>query len=324
MIRPRRLLAPLFFAVILGSIGSVSPGAPPNESLRDELIRRQRETGLTLATYYLANLNVVLFSSRSLAETGEHDGQEVAFRLDDPLATSTFAISHLDGSSRRDYSEIAMPSQTCWSYDRSKLLLTVRDSVLDHTTLRLMDVTSKATRDLDSAAYVYLTPQCWSPDGKHAAYETQDPIHRKKDGSSEIVNATVKLYDFALNESRQLTKGSAPTWSPDGKHIAFLNHDTYFVITPDGNARATLFHEDAAHSGLIWSPDCRLVAFLSRNHLFEPPILLDVGPVRLRVRRLSDGSSDWVAQLSDVYLPDFQWLENKDLISRAQSKHPPQ
>jgi len=336
MIRQRRALTPAFFALIVGGIGASFSGNPAKESVRDELIRRQSETGLTLATYYLANLNVVLFSSRSLAETGEHvgdpqskwvsdkaislDGQEVAFRLDGPQATSTFAISHLDGSSRRDYSEIAMPSQMCWSYDRSKLLLSVRDPGLEHTTLRLMDVTSKATRDLDSAAYVYLTPQCWSPDGKHAAYETQDPIHRKKDGSSEIVNATVKLYDFDLNESRQLTKGSAPTWSPDGKHIAFLNHDTYFVITPDGNARATLFHEDAAHSGLIWSPDCRLVAFLSRNHLFEPPILLDVGPVRLRVRRLSDGFSDWVAQLSDVYLPDFQWLENKELVSRAAYK----
>jgi dipeptidyl aminopeptidase/acylaminoacyl peptidase len=339
MIRPRRLLAPLFFAVILGGISSVSPGARPKESVRDELIRRQSGTGLTLAAYYLANLNVVLFSSRSLAETGEHvgdpqskwvsdkaispDGQEVAFRLDGFQAASTFAISRLDGSSRRDYSEIAMPSEMCWSYDRSKLLLSVRDSSPDRTTLRLMDVTSKAIRDLDSGAYVYLTPQCWSPDGKYVAYETQDPIHRKKDGSGEIINPTVKLYDFDRNESRRLAKGSAPTWSPDGKHIAFLDHDSYFVIAPDGSARTTLFHEDAVHSGLIWSPDCQLVAFLSRNHLFEPPILLDVGPVRLRVRRLSDGSADWVAQLTDVYLPKFQWVETKDLISRAQSKRSP-
>jgi hypothetical protein len=84
-----------------------------------------------------------------------------------------------------------------------------------------------------------------------------------------------------------------------------------------------IFHKSGADSGLAWSPDSRFVAYTSHNSAFERPFFMDVGPVRLRVRRLSDNSEDWVLQLSDSYLPDFQWIENEDLVTRGQAKTPP-
>jgi hypothetical protein len=42
-----------------------------------------------------------------------------------------------------------------------------------------------------------------------------------------------------------------------------------------------------------------------------------------RVGRLSDNSEDWLVQLYSTSIPEFQWLENKDLISRAHSKNTP-
>lgn len=44
--------------------------------------------------------------------------------------------------------------------------------------------------------------------------------------------------------------------------------------------------------------------------------MLDVGPVRLRGRRLDDNSEDWVAQLSDAHIPSYQWVEITALKGR--------
>ncbi len=107
-----------------------------------------------------------------------------------------------------------------------------------------------------------------------------------------------------------LAKGRDATWSPDGNWIAFLDDDTYYAISPSGENGRELFKSRGALSGLWWSPDSRTVAYASRNRLFERPLIaVDVGWVRLRVRRLADNSEDWVAQLSDVHIPSYQWVE---------------
>jgi WD40-like Beta Propeller Repeat len=309
-------------------------GAQPNESVRGELIRLQEQNGLTLAGYNSENLNVALFAARSLSSTGDHfskgarmgaispDGTEVGGEFDS--LSSMFGTSRLDGTDRRDYPAVFGPYRSCWNYDKSKIAMSIRDSAGPiHSALRILDVASKTTRDIDSSAFIYLTSQCWSPDGIRITYETQEPLHQKKDTTSEIVNPTVKIFDFEANKSRAFAAGSDPSWSPDGKWIAFRDHDTYYEIKPNGDDRKTLFHKQQAYSGLIWSPDSRIVAYLSLNGLFERPILMDVEPVRLRVRRLADNSEDWLAQLYSTNLLEFQWLENKDLVSRAKARTVP-
>ena len=314
----------VLFAVLLAA---VTLGASPRGSVRDELIRRQRVSGLTLAALYSGKLDIVMFSPRSLLETGyafrgirgaliSASGNEIL--LSD---SNKFSTAQLDGGGLQRHVDRPGGYRICWSYDRSKILTSIEDSPDPfHSKLRLVDVPSQTARDIDSSAYVFLTPQCFSPDGKQATYETQDSMGRKKDGSGETVNPTVKIYDFEQSRGQELAKGSEPSWSPDGKQIAFRDHDTYYAIDPSGGAQRVLFHKSGADSGLAWSPDSRLVAYTSHNGALERPIILDVGPVRLRVRRLSDNSEDWVLQLTDAYLPQFQWIENKDLTARAQSK----
>jgi hypothetical protein len=334
-LRPRlgaiRILA---VALILAGATLGATSAQPNESVRAELIRLQEQAGITLAAYDSENLDVTVFAGRSIVDIGSHfskgarlgaisqDGAEVGGAFD--RLSSMFGTSRLDGTDRRDYPTVFGPYRSCWNYDKSKIALSIKNSAGPfHSALRILDLASKATRDIDSSAFIYLTPQCWSPDGTRITYETQEPLHEKKDGSSEIVNPTVKIYDFGRSNFQALARGSDPSWSPDGKWVAFRDHDTYYSIAPSGDGRRVLFHKESTHSGLIWSPDSRIVAYLSRNGLFERPIIMDVGPVRLRVRRLSDNSEDWIAQLYDTNLLNFQWLENKDLITRAHDKLPP-
>ena len=322
-----------FLALIFAGASLGITTAQPKEAIRIELIRLQEQTGLTLAAFDRDDLAVVLFASRSFSHTGYHidaiqrsaispDGVEVATLLD--RAFRSFATSALDGSSRRDYPEAVRSHAMCWSHDGSQILLSVVESFEPfHMGLQILDVKSRTTRNIDSSAFVFITQQCWSPDGKRFVYETQEPRRQKKDGSSETVNASVKIFDIDYSKIQELAKGSHPTWSPDGKWIAFVNHDSYYAMIPTGDGQKVLFHKDRPQSGLLWSPDSRIVAYVSTNGFFERPIIMDVEPVRLRVRRLSDNSEDWLAQLYSTSMPDFQWLENKDLISRAQSKNAP-
>jgi WD40-like Beta Propeller Repeat len=324
----------LFFALIVAATTLSVTGAQPNESVRAELIRLQEQAGLTLAAYDSENLDVTVFADRSIVHTGSHfskgarlgaisqDGTEVGGSFD--RLSSMFGTSRLDDTDRLDFPTVFGPYSSCWNYDKSKIALSIKNSVGPfHSALRILDVASKTTRDIDSSAFIYLTPQCWSPDGTRITYETQEPLHRKKNGTGEIVNPTVKIYDFARSNSQALARGSDPSWSPDGKWIAFYDHNTYYSIAPSGDKRKVLFQKTDPYSGLIWSPDSRIVAYLSLNGLFERPIIMDVEPVRLRVRRLSDNSEDWLAQLFSTNLLSFQWLENKDLVARAQAKTPP-
>jgi hypothetical protein len=329
-----RLVVLAMFLLILTGAGVGVTTAQPKETIRAELIRLQEQTGLTLDAFYNDDLDVVVFASRLLSETGfrfakgtrmssiSMDGTYVAGEF--ARLSWMFGTSRLDGTDRRDYPGVVEPYRSCWNRDRSQILLSIEDRTEPfHTVLKILDVNSKTTRTIDASAYVFVTQQCWSPDGKRFVYETQEARREKKNGSSEEVNASVKIYDLVQSKIQELAKGSDPTWSPVGDRIAFRVHDTFYAMSPTGDLPKVLFHRRDSDSGFIWSPDARFVAYTSHNGAFERPFFMDVGPVRLRIRRLSDNSEDWVLQLYDSYLPEFQWIEKKDLISRAHSKNAP-
>ena len=74
-------------------------------------------------------------------------------------------------------------------------------------------------------------------------------------------------------EIRRLTSHTAadwsPTWSPDGRHIAFVsNRDgnpEIYVMGSDGSNPRRLTHHTANDWSLVWSPDGRHIAFHSNR-----------------------------------------------------------
>jgi Tol biopolymer transport system component len=277
----------------------------PRESVHDELVRLQRESGLTLAAYY-RGLDTVLFSERASFQGGElssvkalegvvsRDGTEIAFNLWLRSGRTSLGIMHPDGTGLQDFPEAAAGYMLCWSYDNSRLAMSVqnlkRGTTPPNDTLQTLNLASRVMQEVDVRATV--TQQCWSPDGNQIVYEAED---------------TVRVFNIEHKTWNILAKGTDATWSPDGKWIAFLDDDTYYAISPSGENRKVLFKEKRAMSGLIWSPDSRIVAYASFNRADEPTGIVDVGMVRIRVRRLADDSEDWVAQESDVHIPRYQW-----------------
>ena len=70
----------------------------------------------------------------------------------------------------------------------------------------------------------------WSPDSKHLAFTVEG-----QDESKRVV-----IYNLDDGTTQELTKGSYPIWSPDGRRIAFIRdldmdyRESLFIIDVDG------------------------------------------------------------------------------------------
>jgi WD40 repeat protein len=279
--------------------------SPERTSARGELVQLQKQYGLTLGfvddhgRISILNLKKRDFVARS-REAGAYsgriarDGKLAALR--DEREPFTLAIVRLDGTTLKKYSGVrGFP--VCWSYDSSRLML-----VTSGFQLQVMDVASGVVQTLpinQVSNTEGFTSQCWSPDGKQMVYPSSDGY--------------VSVYDFEKQNSTKLTKGANPTWTPDGNWIAYRDGDTYYAIHPSGEGRKKLFHKTRAISGLLWSPDSRFVAYIHEN------LVSFLGYSRVMVRRLADGSEEWVAQGVDAGDDGYQWVENPQLIKWVES-----
>ena len=103
----------------------------------------------------------------------------------------------------------------------------------------------------------------WSPDGRQLAFDfgagQDDPISKMD----------IYILDFATDDLYQLTHGGGnrnPTWSPDGKLIAYVGEVgereyTIIITTADGTCSVQPLDVTDIFSSVAWSPDGSQIAF---------------------------------------------------------------
>src|SRR5271156_6041276 len=298
--------------IVLALATTVRPSS--RESVREELIRRQAQTGLSLASLGFG-LNVVLFDKRTLVQipipTGlalvsgafSREGTEIIVSRSSLSASDSLELLRTDGSDLRELQFTHtgdVPSHfesLCWSYDKSRLAVGIHRG-FPELKLEILNLGSGVDQTVDPSVKE-LTSQCWSPDDKEIVYEAGDGV---------------RIYEVRNDKSSTLLApgGKHPTWSPDGNWIAFRDGSTFYEIRPDGRDKRRLLRSRDVWSPLWWSPDSRFVAYVA-----SVPFAID-DFYRLRILRLEDNSDDWVAegQISGGY----QWLISPQLVSQAGSQ----
>jgi Tol biopolymer transport system component len=112
----------------------------------------------------------------------------------------------------------------------------------------------------------------WSPDGREIVFSSE------YDNGAGIFVISVDCSDsFERCATRLTPKGntdwySAPAWSPDGKHIAFVslnansqaNTDIY-IMNSDGSHPRRLTQNDSNDDDPSWSPDSRHIVYTAQN-----------------------------------------------------------
>jgi Tol biopolymer transport system component len=104
----------------------------------------------------------------------------------------------------------------------------------------------------------------WSPDGKEFV------VADAPDSDGDTNGAGLFVINRATKVRRKIGDGACPSWSPDGRLIAFLDgeKEECYTTTPDGSRRQKLFsYKPPLFSGyrlmppLVWSPDMRYLIF---------------------------------------------------------------
>lgn len=226
------------------------------------------------------------------------------------------AVVHTDGSGIRRYEQVVLPSEMCWTHDDSKLAMVAHWEDNPRKQLLVLYVGSERIDRIADGETVAVTPQCWSPDGKKLVYFVGE--------KSSAGPGSIRILDTDTRQSRDLFSGGPdctgsllcanpyPTWSPDGKWIAYLANKTYWAIHPSGDAKKRLFRRSGALSPLQWSPDMRY-ALYANCCAFRDTLrcMCEIG--RIHVRRLADNSDVEISAdgYQDMYIPRWTWVQRK-------------
>ena len=255
----------------------------PSESVRSELIRLQKQNGLSLVGVRDNKIYTIAFAKHKLNKpkplpiegdlmggSVSEDGTKIAFDycrepgLTHPTPERTecsgglvLATMQFDGSNVREFPYLVNPAyMLCWSHDGSKLALVARDIRKEKYApleLQILELATGTTQVIGTGRE-FVDPQCWSPDDKQVVYTANNMAGQ---GLSAI-------YDIDKKISRDFSKGTRPTWSPDGNWIALLDCPPslgckYFAVRPSGNGRKVLFESESATAHVVPRfPLCRV------------------------------------------------------------------
>jgi dipeptidyl aminopeptidase/acylaminoacyl peptidase len=213
------------------------------QSVRSDLIKMQRTTGLTLISERDNKIYTVDFTKHKLGQPKSmpstetfvagyfsDDGTRIALTLcrapgiTQPTPNTTacpggvvLAVMRADGTDLHEYPEFANPGyMTCWSHDGSKIALVVQDKRKGEyapDALQILNLATEETQVIVEADEAFVDPQCWSPDDKQVVYTANNTVGTEK----------VAVYDVEKKTSRDFSRGTRPTWSPDGNWIALMD-----------------------------------------------------------------------------------------------------
>ena len=293
---------------------------------------------LLLATVVVVGAGVI----RQLQPQSSTNGR-IMFARDRAVGKAEYVTTGPDGSDEVRFMEADQCGQcTFWSPDGRQIMIPTTVDGRLRTAIIAPDGMQQRTLAFPDATFG-LGPGAWSPDGRQVALEAVEA-----DAASQYgIYVTDSDGSSALRQVTTAIAGrtdEVPTYSPDGRRIAFLSKNPgnppvvygsgdLFIVNADGtdlrkvNPTGTTFVATAANGRpMAWSPDGRQIVF---NAVEEP---LDAGRSAVYLANVEGGDpvrisefGSWIAMVD--WSPDGAWIvwgeaDNGDGRPRTWIAHP--
>jgi WD40 repeat protein len=138
------------------------------------------------------------------------------------------------------------------------------------------------------------------------------------DGSKLVFgrNGKIQLLDVAKRSVAVIDMGDDPTWSPNGRWIAYRSGESRAILCDSKSLKKRFVLEDhhLAPLPLKWSPDSEYLAFVERG-------TKDPSQWHLSVFRVVDNSITDVTTFDRIrqYIENWSWIVNYDKFSKQHS-----
>jgi len=154
-----------------------------------------------------------------------------------------------------------------------------------------------------------LSSPAWAPDGRRIVFRRDACAAYRfvEQNCPANVARQSGLFVYRRGHTRQLThRGTHPSWSPNGRRIAYVLNGVLYVIRPDGSGRRRIFNTGWRWSGPIsWSPNNRriLIDYRTKSGLHRIATIRSDGRGFRRLARLGH-----VPAFPFSYSPDGRWI----------------
>jgi dipeptidyl aminopeptidase/acylaminoacyl peptidase len=123
-------------------------------------------------------------------------------------------------------------------------------------------------------------------------------------------NAQVEPRSLTIEKLYMTRQIGRPTWSPDGKSIAFISNmsgrNNIWIVSPEGGFPSQLTVSDQRQSGITWSPDGKWIAYQSDYDGDEQWDIFIVSPKTGKVVNLTQTRE--IAETNPAWSPDGRYL----------------
>jgi Tol biopolymer transport system component len=186
------------------------------------------------------------------------DSQVIAFTANAPGLLGVFLVSPDGTGLARLTPDTLLERDPLWSPDGHRLLVVRVDPSFQAEALYVMNPDGSGRTELANSPS--LVDYHWSPDGTRIAFSLGRVVR------NNVVSDLWVMQADGSGKRQLATNAEAPTWSPDGRQIAYVRnigniHIRIVDAAGGGDHRLTADSLEAIQPA--WSPDGSLIAFVS-------------------------------------------------------------